>query len=72
MKIRGSTQKFLLKELMRDKLPPAILTRRKEGFDIPAHDWFRGRAAPAAAGYAVAGSRPRAPAFSAADAVEQR
>jgi len=42
MKVRGSTLKFLLRELMRDKLPPAILKRRKEGFDIPAHDWLRG------------------------------
>ncbi len=41
MKVRGSKLKFLLKELMRDKLPPAILTRRKEGFDIPAHNWLR-------------------------------
>jgi asparagine synthase (glutamine-hydrolysing) len=41
-KLRGSQLKFLLKELMKDKLPPAILRRKKEGFDIPAHDWFRG------------------------------
>jgi asparagine synthase (glutamine-hydrolysing) len=34
--------KFLLKELMKGKLPPAILRRKKVGFDIPAHDWFRG------------------------------
>ncbi len=34
--------KFLLRELMRDKLPPLILSRPKEGFDIPAHRWFRG------------------------------
>ena len=27
---------------MRDKLPGSVLTRKKEGFDIPAHDWFRG------------------------------
>jgi asparagine synthase (glutamine-hydrolysing) len=42
MKIRGGTQKYLLKELMRDKLPPSILKRKKIGFDIPAHEWFRG------------------------------
>jgi asparagine synthase (glutamine-hydrolysing) len=41
MKIRGSKLKFLLRELMRDKLPPEVLARRKEGFDIPAHDWLR-------------------------------
>jgi asparagine synthase (glutamine-hydrolysing) len=42
LKIRGSKLKFVLRELMRDKLPPSILKRRKEGFDIPAHQWFRG------------------------------
>jgi asparagine synthase (glutamine-hydrolysing) len=42
LKIRGSRQKVLLKELMRDKLPPSILQRKKVGFDIPAHDWLRG------------------------------
>jgi asparagine synthase (glutamine-hydrolysing) len=41
-KIRGSRQKFLLKELMRGKLPPAIRRRKKIGFDIPVHDWLRG------------------------------
>ncbi len=41
-KVRGSELKFLLKELMKDKLPPAILRRKKGGFDIPAHEWFRG------------------------------
>jgi asparagine synthase (glutamine-hydrolysing) len=40
-KIRGGTLKFLLKELMRDKLPASILNRPKEGFDIPAHHWLR-------------------------------
>jgi asparagine synthase (glutamine-hydrolysing) len=42
LKIRGTQQKFVLKHLMRDKLPSAILTRKKIGFDIPAHDWLRG------------------------------
>jgi len=41
-KIRGFRQKLVLRELMRDKLPEAILRRKKTGFDIPAHDWFRG------------------------------
>ena len=27
---------------MRGKLPPAVIRRKKTGFDIPAHDWFRG------------------------------
>ena len=42
LKIRGFRQKFVLKELMRDKLPASILRRKKTGLDIPAHDWFRG------------------------------
>lgn len=41
-KIRGHRQKFILKELMRGKLPECVLTRAKTGFDIPTHDWFRG------------------------------
>jgi len=42
LKIRGRRQKFLLKDLMKDKLPSSILQRKKQGFDIPAHEWFRG------------------------------
>jgi asparagine synthase (glutamine-hydrolysing) len=42
LKIRGSRQKVLLKELMRGKLPASVLRRKKIGFDIPAHDWLRG------------------------------
>jgi asparagine synthase (glutamine-hydrolysing) len=42
LKIRGAQQKVILKELMKDKLPPAILGRKKIGFDIPAHEWLRG------------------------------
>jgi asparagine synthase (glutamine-hydrolysing) len=42
LKIKGSRQKVLLKELMRDKLPPSVLRRKKVGFDIPVHDWLRG------------------------------
>jgi len=41
LKIRGNRLKFVLRELMRDKLPPAVLSREKEGFDIPAHHWLR-------------------------------
>jgi asparagine synthase (glutamine-hydrolysing) len=42
LKVRGRTLKVVLRELMRGKLPPAVLRRRKEGFDIPAHQWMRG------------------------------
>ncbi|HPT25331.1 MAG TPA: asparagine synthase (glutamine-hydrolyzing) [Bryobacteraceae bacterium] len=42
LKVRGKTLKFILRDLMRGKLPETVLTRPKEGFDIPAHRWFRG------------------------------
>jgi asparagine synthase (glutamine-hydrolysing) len=45
-KIRGAQQKVILKALMRDKLPASILNRAKTGFDVPAHDWFRGALRP--------------------------
>jgi asparagine synthase (glutamine-hydrolysing) len=41
-KIRGSEQKFILKDLMKGILPASILQRKKTGFDIPAHEWLRG------------------------------
>jgi asparagine synthase (glutamine-hydrolysing) len=41
-KIRGARQKWILKELMREKLPAAVLHRKKTGLDIPAHEWLRG------------------------------
>jgi len=41
-KIRGSRQKVLIKELMRDTLPPAVLSKEKTGLDIPSHEWLRG------------------------------
>jgi asparagine synthase (glutamine-hydrolysing) len=42
MKVRGSRLKHVLKETMRGKLPAVVLERRKEGFDIPVHQWLRG------------------------------
>jgi asparagine synthase (glutamine-hydrolysing) len=41
LKIRGRRLKFVLRELMKDKLPAAVLSRPKEGFDIPVHHWLR-------------------------------
>jgi len=41
-KMNGSQQKYLLRELMKDKLPRFILQRKKIGLDIPTHDWLRG------------------------------
>jgi len=42
LRVRGSRQKVILRELMKDRLPRAILSRKKVGFDVPAHEWFRG------------------------------
>ncbi|MBV9073278.1 MAG: asparagine synthase (glutamine-hydrolyzing) [Acidobacteria bacterium] len=41
-KLHGRTSKYVLRRLMAGKLPAEILHRPKVGFDIPAHDWFRG------------------------------
>ena len=61
LKIRGSRQKVILKELMKDKLPPAILRRKKIGFDIPAHEWLRGPLRPLLRGHAGEPARPNTP-----------
>ena len=42
LKIRGSELKYVLRRMMRGKLPPQVVSRKKEGFDIPAHAWLRG------------------------------
>ena len=41
-KISGSSQKVILKRLMKNKLPASVLRRPKTGLDIPTHDWLRG------------------------------
>ena len=41
-KVRSLQQKYILRDLMRNKLPRAVIERKKTGFDIPTHDWFRG------------------------------
>ncbi len=34
-KLCGSTRKYLLREVVRDQLPPATLAKKKQGFNIP-------------------------------------
>jgi asparagine synthase (glutamine-hydrolysing) len=46
LKIRGAAGKYVLRELMRVKLPASVIERKKTGLDIPAHDWFRGALKP--------------------------
>src|SRR5262249_11374396 len=45
-KIRCFQLKFLLRELMKGKLPHSILRRNKVGFDVPVHEWLRGTLQP--------------------------
>jgi asparagine synthase (glutamine-hydrolysing) len=43
MKLRGLTTKWILREAVREILPPEILSRRKMGFPVPFAVWMRGR-----------------------------
>ncbi len=42
LKLRGTTTKYILRQAMKDALPPEILSRRKMGFPVPVGAWFRG------------------------------
>jgi len=46
LKRRGSNGKYLLKEVMRGKLPDNIIDRPKKGFGIPLSDWLRNELRP--------------------------
>lgn len=41
-KLRGDTTKWLLRETLRDRLPPATVARGKQGFGVPLAHWLRG------------------------------
>lgn len=41
-KIRDGEQKWILKEVLRSKVPAEILDRKKKGFGLPLCAWFRG------------------------------
>src|SRR5947208_632394 len=43
LKLQRATTKRILRESMKDVLPPSILTRPKVGFPVPVGSWFRGR-----------------------------
>lgn len=42
LKVRAGIQKFLLRRVMKGRLPSEILWRPKMGFSIPLAHWFRG------------------------------
>jgi asparagine synthase (glutamine-hydrolysing) len=42
MKLRGMTGKWVLREVARPLVPPAVLERRKQGFSPPFSAWARG------------------------------
>jgi asparagine synthase (glutamine-hydrolysing) len=48
LKLRRTTGKYLLKRLMRGRIPDAIIDRRKHGFNVPLDTWFRGALRPLA------------------------
>jgi asparagine synthase (glutamine-hydrolysing) len=42
LKLRGSTGKFILKNAVAPWLPPSVLKRPKQGFQVPLANWMRG------------------------------
>ena len=42
LKLRGAVEKHVLKEAVRDLLPPVILDRPKSGMLVPVERWFEG------------------------------
>jgi asparagine synthase (glutamine-hydrolysing) len=69
-KMQGTQQKFLLRDLMKDKLPPSVLHRAKNGLDIPAHEWLRGPLRSLLVDVLASGTKEHASLFH-ADAIER-
>lgn len=42
LRVRDGRGKYLLRKVAARWLPPAVLTKRKQGFAIPLAQWFRG------------------------------
>ena len=42
LKIRGRQTKAGLRQLMGERLPPAVVKAKKKGFSVPLSPWFRG------------------------------
>jgi asparagine synthase (glutamine-hydrolysing) len=43
LKLRGTTEKYILKRAVSDVLPPAIVERRKSGMRVPVETWLERR-----------------------------
>ncbi len=41
LRLRGRTGKYILRALMRGRLPDALIDRRKVGFGVPLNQWLR-------------------------------
>lgn len=42
LKVRGRETKYLLKKMAETRVPPDVLYRRKQGFDLPIREWMAG------------------------------
>ena len=42
LRLRGLTTKYLLRRAMAERLPPAVLTGKKRGFNVPMPAWLAG------------------------------
>ena len=54
-KLRGWRTKAVLRDAVRDVIPPEILTRRKMGFPVPIGAWLRGRFRPIVEEFVLSG-----------------
>jgi len=45
-KVRGNTTKYLLRRLLHEMVPPALVERPKMGFGVPLNRWLRGELRP--------------------------
>lgn len=57
-KLHGPVEKYLLKEAVRDLLPPAIVDRPKSGMLVPVESWFQGPLLPEARARLLDGLAP--------------
>lgn len=58
LKLRGSVEKYALKEAFRDILPGAIIDRPKSGMMVPVEGWFQGPLLPHARERLLGGALP--------------